>query len=491
MHFAAELRASLREFASAGHVEIRESGRRSVPLSGLCWEVRGIDEKPLLHLWSEQYNLTRRVLAITEHSEERLVLVVEKFGRAKPDRIEFVRVDFERPALKLARGEFCEALKTLLAEQFPDDKLESLTISQDLEHSLSGNYARGVLRCGSKRVAVLAVREGEGQDVADNCLTFGLLWLDYLRRSGNQHVAGLRLILPKNSIAGVAHRLAALSAHGTVELYECDQVRGRLDKVDPRKAGNLDSWLVPQRESEALLAQARPGLGAIIALAPNAITVHAIPRTREVWLRFRGLAFVRWHDWKIFFGSGDPREELTPATRPLLQNLLQQLEVQRHPLANDARQTLYRAHAERWLECMVREDLTRVDAKLDSRFAYSQVFASAGCDHGILDVLAVTRSGRLAILELKASEHIHLPLQAADYWLRIRRHLERGDFRRYGYFPGVEIQTAAPLVYLVAPAFRFHPSTEVLLRYLTPQLEVVRVGLAESWRRGLRVVRRH
>ncbi len=105
-------------------------------------------------------------------------------------------------------------------------------------------------------------------------------------------------------------------------------------------------------------------------------------------------------------------------------------------------------------------------------------------------MLAVTRSSRLAILELKASEHIHLPLQAGGYWLRIRRHLEQCDFARYGYFPGIELQAAPPLVYLVAPALRFHPATDILLRFLPPELESTRVGLAESWRRGLRVVMR-
>jgi hypothetical protein len=37
---------------------------------------------------------------------------------------------------------------------------------------------------------------------------------------------------------------------------------------------------------------------------------------------------------------------------------------------------------------------------------------------------------------------------------------------------------------------RFHPPTDALLRHLSPEIEVVRVGLAESWRRGLRVVMR-
>jgi hypothetical protein len=84
----------------------------------------------------------------------------------------------------------------------------------------------------------------------------------------------------------------------------------------------------------------------------------------------------------------------------------------------------------------------------------------------------------------------HLPLQAADHWLRIRRQLQSGEIERYGYLPGIALQQAAPLVYLVAPALRFHPATGELLKYLSPDLEIVRVGLAESWRRGLRVVMR-
>jgi hypothetical protein len=136
-----------------------------------------------LRLWAERFNVTRRVLAITDHSEQRLVLAVERFGRAKPDRLEFVRREFERGARQQSREEFCEQLHAVLAEQFPDDTVESLTISADLEHSLSGNYARGVLRRGSFQYAVLAVPSGESSGTIDNCLTFALLWLSRLRHS--------------------------------------------------------------------------------------------------------------------------------------------------------------------------------------------------------------------------------------------------------------------------------------------------------------------
>ena len=142
MKLAAELEGSLREFASAGAAELCENGGRLAPLSKLSWEVRGSDDKPLLHIWSEQYNLTRRVLAITDHSGARLVLAVEGFGRSRPHRLEFVRIELEPSAWQLSRQEFCERLKRLLACQFPDETVESVTISADLEHSLYAGKLR-------------------------------------------------------------------------------------------------------------------------------------------------------------------------------------------------------------------------------------------------------------------------------------------------------------------------------------------------------------
>jgi hypothetical protein len=145
---------------------------------------------------------------------------------------------------------------------------------------------------------------------------------------------------------------------------------------------------------------------------------------------------------------------------------------------------------ERWLEAQVFADPARVDARLDPRFLYTQVPAFSAGDRGVVDLLGITRTGRLAILELKANEDIHLVLQAADYWLRVRWHQQQDDIRRYGYFPGMEIRPEPPLLFLVAPAIRFHPATSVILRHLSSEIEVTRVGLAENWRRGLHVALR-
>jgi hypothetical protein len=61
----------------------------------------------------------------------------------------------------------------------------------------------------------------------------------------------------------------------------------------------------------------------------------------------------------------------------------------------------------------------------------------------------------------------------AKYWLRVNRHLEQEDFPGYGFFPGTQLRPTPPVGYLVATALGFHPATEVLLRYLNLQMDVV------------------
>lgn len=112
----------------------------------------------------------------------------------------------------------------------------------------------------------------------------------------------------------------------------------------------------------------------------------------------------------------------------------------RHPLASDTHHPFYRAQPERWLETLVREDPARIDARLSVQPLYTQVPAIAAGDREVIDLLGVTREGRLAVIELKADEHLHLPQQAADYWLRVRCHQRQGDLQRYGYFTGGELQ---------------------------------------------------
>jgi len=149
---------------------------------------------------------------------------------------------------------------------------------------------------------------------------------------------------------------------------------------------------------------------------------------------------------------------------------------------------LWRLHPERWLESLVIRDLAAIDERLETNCLYSQVPAFSAADRAMIDVLTVTRDGRLAVVELKADEDIHLPLQGLDYWARVAWHHARGEFQRFGYFPGQELRADKPQLLLVAPALHVHPSTDTLLHYIAAEIDWVLAGIDERWRDGVRVV---
>jgi hypothetical protein len=112
--------------------------------------------------------------------------------------------------------------------------------------------------------------------------------------------------------------------------------------------------------------------------------------------------------------------------------------------------------------------------------------ASYRADRDVIDLLAIGRSGRLTVLELKASEDVHLPMQGLDYWIRVKWHLERGDFS--GHFPGLSVSREAPRLLLVSPALDVHPRNETIIQYLAPEVEAEQIGVGVEWRKDLRVM---
>ena len=140
---------------------------------------------------------------------------------------------------------------------------------------------------------------------------------------------------------------------------------------------------------------------------------------------------------------------------------------------------------------------SRVIPRLDPRHIYTQVPAIVGAgDRGLLDLLGVTADGRLAVIEIKADDDLHLALQGLDYWIRVRHHHLQtadtatglGEFQRHGYFAQLQLSPLAPRLYLVAPALHIHPATETVLRYFSPRVEWTLLALDERWREQVRVV---
>lgn len=474
---------------SSGNAEVFEQGQFLAQLAGFQHEVRTQSGRVLLHLWSETGNLVRQVRAVAEDGNGRLALEVLRFGKKLPSRLEILCREKSRAPERLTREKFRARFRQFLAEQFPDEKVESLTSAPDLEHSFSGNFARGVTARGPQQWGVLAAAPGEMPATLDGALTFGLIWLDWLRRQASRRVvAGLRIFLPEGTSAVAAYRLQVLTGEPAFELYAYEEATWRARRVSISDSGNVITWLTPLREVQRTLDAAKADVERIVALAPVAIDCVVPPGSKEVALRFLGLEFARWKSGKIEFGLPPERQPLAAATWEKLKRLVKKLDKWRRPATNHSNHPLYRLQAERWLETLLLADAARIDAHLDAQSLYSQVPAFSSQDRGVLDLLGVTRSGRLVVIELKASQDLHLPLQAADYWLRVRAHQLAGDFQRVGYFVGRELQSTPPLLYLVAPGFQFHPSTDAILRYLSREIEVTRIGLNENWRREVQVI---
>jgi hypothetical protein len=234
----------------------------------------------------------------------------------------------------------------------------------------------------------------------------------------------------------------------------------------------------------------------IVALAPGEID---FVRTRHgETLRFLGLPFARVRRVKaneqLRFGvEGSRRRTLLDAEcAPDFLKLVAELKEHRRADAPDRSHALYRAAPEAWLEALLRRDVTRLDPGLRLAPLHAQFRAphTGGGGARPVDLLALRRDGRLAIVELKVSEDAALALQGADYWRRVEAHRRRGDIARTRLFGDAEIADEPPLVYLVAPLLRFHRAFQTLARCITTEIEMYRFDLNEDWRAGVRVMRR-
>jgi hypothetical protein len=214
-------------------------------------------------------------------------------------------------------------------------------------------------------------------------------------------------------------------------------------------------------------------------------------------LRFHGLPFARVrtvmnHD-RIWFGiEGSRRRQLDAFHQHDWAKLFRDLETYRHEHCRDRRHWFYRASGEAWLESILRRDITKLDPGLIVAPLHAQFRTSHGGPTGArpIDLLALRHDGRLVVIELKVTEDREHVFQGVDYWRRVEAHRRRGHIAAAKLFGDREISDESPLVYLVAPTLRFHPSFRTLARTIAPDIEIYRFDINEDWRSGVRVVRR-
>jgi hypothetical protein len=457
-----------------------EPGEEPIALTPGSYELAVTNGRLVLAAWNGTRNISRRVTGVDSERAGRLELSIEKLGGRTGTLLLFDAARPTNQALQRhsSRLVYRELFRRSLARQFPDWKVVKLSSEADLEHSLSPAYPRALLRRGAAGIAAI----GAGREAidADGCLTYGLVWLDYLRRTESRlAVEKLALFLPEGRTQTTCSRLRHLrQAEYSVVVHSGE---GFEDRLDPKDYGNLETRLDP---CVTVIEPCHEKLWESLRQCPG---VEFVPqRAGETSVRIRGLEFARATPQGIVYGI-ETKRLASASNIPELEELARLLARLRAPEAADRHNALFVRNPEAWLESEVRRNLETLEPALWPSPVYGQVPAITGCDRGVIDLLALERRGRLTVIEVKAAEDPHLPLQALDYWMRVEWHARRSEFTQNGYFPGLTVLTEAPRLFLIAPALRFHPTTEAILRFFSPEIQVERIGVGVEWQKALRV----
>ena len=505
-----ELARSLEQFfLDHPRAALLEDGRVLFEMAAAHYSISAEHGRCVLHLWSEERNMVRTVVGL-EARKETLRIRVRRLGTQRPQSLEVLRDRDQRtPATRaLSRTRYLLLLERLLTRHFNEYKVESLRSAMDLEHSFGPAYARGLLVRGQQCWALIGVNAEESPATIDGVLTLGILWLAYCREhvAGKRVCQGLKVLLPAGCATATRARMAWLDRElAQWELYELGADED-LVAIDTADQGNLKMRLVHAFNPEAAIERAQDGLAHVLRLLPSGMRSRVTIEARsphEVTLSLYGLEFARVRQGfvsdsfarqsNLTFGAGANETPLQEDTEALFTDLMQRLFASRYPHGS-ARDPLFRLQPEAWLQSTLGGDLTEIDDGLGAHTLYQQVPAFAAADRAMLDLLTVTRHGRLAILELKADEDLHFPLQGLDYWIRVhwlqqqRNSSGQGELEQNGYFPGIPLQLRPPLLYYIVPALRVHPSMDTVLRHLSPAIPWTLIALNEGWRSERKVI---
>ncbi|MGH9583269.1 MAG: hypothetical protein ACRD4O_10065, partial [Bryobacteraceae bacterium] len=362
-------------------------------------------------------SISRRVLAIENRSVGALACTVQRFG-GKTGRLSFLDLDRPQTACKMlagARRSFAERFRQMLCRQFPGWEIQGVSSAMDLRRSFSPVFPRAQLARGSHRIAAMAC---PGAEHEAELLSFALIWFAYVAGRGKTGAqTSLALFLPEQAGNLTAHRLRWL--RGSVlrpTLFRYNE-HGSAGEVDPRDLGNLETRVsaryIPPRLTEEMRR--------LLARAAGIEGVGWSPELDgAISIRSRGLEFARIENGRVLVGIGSKQE----AAAESIETFAAQLSRLRGQMERSAAAAGPPVFPERWLEQRVRLNLAAIDASLAAEPVHGQVLTFAAGDRDLIDLLAADANGRLAVLELKTSEDVHLPIQALDYWMRVRWHAE-------------------------------------------------------------------
>ena len=486
-----QIKYEIERFLLNGEFDLIEDGRTLARTDGDRSTAEFSFGKLILSCWGDGWSRSWRIISC-ELTSQCLRLECAKHLGLKRCEVALSR----GPEARLpghARREFAKKLCAMIEANIAGIRVERAVTARNDRRHLSGVYARLVIRDRNKRFAGIGVSESELQQNVEGILTAGLTWMTELRRK-SVLADGLMIFAPRCDT--IAIRLSAISSATAIRLFRIDETKGSIEAVSPFDQGDLnDSFRKAARRAH----WPRPGMlppdcamlvESVRRIAPDHIEVQH--RGPWVSLSVRGLELARVliSRRRVEFGIGDARVKLDPRNHNQLENLIHETIINRRPESELRNEMTFRFQPERWLESIISADVSAVDPTLDTHFVYSQVPTYRGEQRTFIDLLAATRNGRLVVMELKVSEETEFPFQALDYWLRVEWHRSRGDFHRRGYFEGLPLSDSPPLLYLVAPLFRFHETTQLITASIDKRVPMYRIGINEDWRKGVKVLLR-
>ena len=479
------------------HPVLVENEVELMDLSAAQWRLTVEFGKLIFSAWNSVRSFSRRVEELAYRDRDRFGIFVRKPGGRETTTLEFRELRAPAAAGRAAgRTGFRQQLMVLLQREYRGWKFERVSNRSDREHSFSVWYTRGLATQGRSAWAFLGLSEEEGIAAADGVLAFGLIWLDWLRsQSDRVAITHLKLFLPPSAVSVIAHRAAYLNPRAlNLEIYEWRAGEASATRVELKDYGNVETRLAARRQAELLKESHTNLLNEMLGDQSMGIDIVADSAGTFSSLRIAGLEVARIEGQlapRIFFGLEGSVRRLDETCQDEFRNFLSEVRRIRRAGSPDPQHDYYRLQSERWLESLLFQDITRLDPALSPEHVYPQVPAFSGTERGVIDLLTITRRGRLAVVELKVQEEINLPLQGLDYWLRVNWLQKRNQFQEFGYFPACELSAAPPLLYLVSPAFRFHSTTEKLLAYFDHNIEVILIGINDTWREGVKILFRH
>jgi hypothetical protein len=486
------VRYELERFLLGGAFDLCEDSKRIATVERGCAVAELSYGKLILSCWGDGWSRSWRVLRLEPLAQRLRLECAKQMGRVTCT-LELRRGEAQTDG-NLSREEFAAKLATMIESNFGNLRVERAVLRRDDKQNFTGIHARLLLKERGRAVAAVGVSANESPRDINATLGAGILWLDALRERGTQPHR-LMIFLPRGQSETLAARLTAINVKGaSVSLYEVDEAQSLIQAITPFDQGDLGDRLrraamrAEWPHERQLPLDAMMLVGSIQRLAPDLITVRR--RGAYALLAIHGLEFARvsLRRNRVEFGVGPSKEPLTPESTLRLERLVTEINAARRADSADPHSVLYREQTERWLESILQRDITAIDASLDRRYAYSQVPAYRGEQRGFVDLLAATRDGQLVVIELKVAEDSEFPFQGLDYWLRIDWHRRRGDFERRGYFKQLRLADRPPLIYLVAPALRFHATTRQLAALIDRHIAVTRIGINDDWRSGVRVL---